>query len=106
MNRAERAKQYLPFDALRGLREELALREERHTRTERKELSETQQQELSLALSSLKKGDGVSVTYYAQGHYVVLDATLEKIDAYKGVLVLSGVTVSFEDLYDIALRNR
>ena len=105
MNRTERAKQFLPFDALRGLREELALREEKHSRSERKELSESQQQDLSRTLSSLRPGDNVSVTYFLQGHYVTLDATLEKTDAYKGVLLLSGIPVPFDDLFDISMKD-
>ena len=40
MTRQERAKQFMPFDAMKGLKEALAIREERHNRVENRELSE------------------------------------------------------------------
>ena len=40
MNRVERAKQFLPFDALKGLKEELESREEKMSRVPRHELTE------------------------------------------------------------------
>ena len=42
MNKADRAAQFQPFDALKGLQEELRAREERRTRVAKKELSEEQ----------------------------------------------------------------
>ena len=39
---SDRARQFLPFDALKGLQEELRIREERRTRIEKKALSEEQ----------------------------------------------------------------
>ena len=40
MERSERAKQFMPFDALTGLRKKLAAVEERHSRVERAVLDE------------------------------------------------------------------
>ena len=40
MTRQERAKQFMPFDAMKGLKEALVIREERHNRVEKRELSE------------------------------------------------------------------
>ena len=40
MTQAERAKQFAPFDAMKGLQEALRDREERHARVERHEISE------------------------------------------------------------------
>ena len=51
MNREDRAKQFLPFDALKGLREELKRREEIALRTERRQLSEEESERLSKAYS-------------------------------------------------------
>ena len=44
MTTAERAKQFAPFDAMKGLQEALRDREERHSRVERHEISEEQQE--------------------------------------------------------------
>ena len=67
MNRAERAKQFLPFDALKGLQDELKIREERLTCVEKAELTEEACERLSSILATLNKGDFVSVT----GHVFV-----------------------------------
>ena len=40
MTRAERAKLFAPFDAMKGLQEALRDREERHLRVEKHEISE------------------------------------------------------------------
>ena len=48
----------MPFDAMKGLQEALRDREERHLRTERRELSEEQAAELNAALSRLRDGLG------------------------------------------------
>ena len=101
MNRAERAKQFLPFDTLKGLREELGLREERHTRVEKKELSETQQAEISDTLSSLQKGDLIEVTYYLGGHYITLEAVLDKLDTTAFRLVIADISVPFSEIFSI-----
>lgn len=42
MTRAERAKIFSPFDAMKGLQEALRDREERHLRVERLDISEEQ----------------------------------------------------------------
>ena len=44
MNRQERAKQFMPFDALKGLKEALKAKEEKLTRVAKRELSEEQQE--------------------------------------------------------------
>ena len=93
MNREDRAKQFLPFDALKGLQEELRRREEAALRTERREPSEEAAEVLSRRLNLLKKGSRVHVTYYEGGHYHSLTASVMKVDTVHGILT---VTVSGE----------
>ena len=45
-----RAAQFLPFDALKGLSEEIQSRIEKRSRVERKELSEERKEEISAVL--------------------------------------------------------
>ena len=56
MNRQERAKQFMPFDALKGLKEALKAKEEKLTRVAKRELSEEQQEILSEVITQLEKG--------------------------------------------------
>ena len=57
LSKESRAVQFAPFDALKGLTEELALREQKRLLIEKKELSEEQSNELSNLLSIIKNGD-------------------------------------------------
>lgn len=61
MSRQDRAKQFLPFDAMKGLTEALREREERHARTERREIGEEQQEANSQVLARIEKGMRVEV---------------------------------------------
>ena len=47
LTREERAKLFAPFDAMKGLKEALRDREERHSRVARHEISEEQAEENS-----------------------------------------------------------
>ena len=47
MMRQERAKQFMPFDAMKGLQEALRDREERHSRVEKHDISEEQMEKNS-----------------------------------------------------------
>ena len=105
MNREDRAKQFMAFDALKGLREELKKREEKYLRERKKELTEEQATELSQTLSVLKKGDIVKITFYYSGHYVVLTDKIQLISlAYKYISV-SDNKIPFDDILEIS-RNQ
>ena len=56
LSRMSRAAQFAPFDALKGLTEELERRELKKLYTNKKELSEEQEIEISNQLTKLKKG--------------------------------------------------
>lgn len=53
MTQAERAKQFAPFDAMKGLQEALRDREERHARVERHDISEEDIERNSSVLAML-----------------------------------------------------
>ena len=63
MNREERAKQFMPFDALKGLQEELRIREERRTRVTKKTLSEEQIERISAVLAKIRQGSQIEITF-------------------------------------------
>ena len=103
MNKADRAAQFQPFDALKGLQEELRAREELRTRVEKKELSEEQIESLSTALAKINKRSEVEITFYAGGHYYSLTGTVtDKNDIYKYLVVGDG-KIFYDDIYEIRL---
>lgn len=103
MNRADRAKQFQPFDALKGLQEELRSREERRTRVEKKEISEEREEEISAELTKIYKRSDIEITFYRGGHYYSLEGTvLEKNDVYKYLLV-GQERIYYMDIYELKL---
>ena len=70
MNRQDRAKQFAPFDALKGLREALAKKEYDLGKVERGEHSEELDAEISEQLSKVRRGDRIALTCYQDGYYV------------------------------------
>ena len=67
MTVADRAKQFAPFSALRGLPEELAQKERIYQ--PRKILSSDMAEQLDRMLQTVHPGHMVTVVYYQQGRY-------------------------------------
>lgn len=80
MKLSDRAKIFLPFDALKGFRE--ALKEEEKERCERKILSEEQKEELNNQISLLQKGMLIKIKVYndAQQTYDEVEGIFTRLD--------------------------
>lgn len=97
-----RAKIFMPFDALQGFREALAERE--RTVIPRSELSAETMEELERKLKETRPGDMVTVLYYSRGEYVKLCGLVSKIDYEKHILQVVGTSVPFADLSGLAVH--
>lgn len=80
-NRVARAKQFLPFDALKGLQE--ALREKEIEYEEKKELSEDTLNNLNDKFNQLDNGSFVKITFYKNGKYSEIKGRVTNIDYIK-----------------------
>lgn len=103
MNREERAKQFMPFDALKGLKEELKKREERRLRQDREELRDEEIESLTKALNSLKNGMRVSITYYnvITERYVTITDTFIKLYRETRIFITENFKINFDDLKEV-----
>ena len=81
MNKVARAKQFLPFDALKGLQE--ALREKEVEYEEKKELSEDTLNDLNDKFNQLDNGSFVRITFYKNGKYSEIKGRVTNIDYIK-----------------------
>ncbi|MDD6155602.1 MAG: YolD-like family protein [Lachnospiraceae bacterium] len=99
MSREDRAKQFMPFAALKGFEEELEKKEKMIV--EKVELSEERKEELDRAFSQIKKRDMVEVIYYKDGEYLQLKGMVSRIDAEGGSLTVVNTKIPFSDLYNI-----
>lgn len=98
MNREDRAKQFAPFDALKGLREALREKEIEHERQQKKELSDEDAKELEKTIKSLSKGDTAEILYFKDGYYITKSINIEKIDTVFRHIKTSENTISFDHI--------
>jgi len=99
--RANRAAQFNPFDALKGLQEALREKEEKLSRTKKKELTEDQQAELSTSINKLERGKTIEVTFYDNGYYVTVTGQVVDMNVIYRFLVINKVKVHFDEMYQI-----
>ena len=102
---SQRAKQFMPFSAVKGLEEALAMQERKATRVKRIELNEDAVEKLNHTLQRLEKEMRVSVTYYASGHYQKMEGMVQVIDAVRQVLKVDGIRIPFENIFSLAIRE-
>ena len=101
MTTKERAKIFMPFDAMKGLSEALREKEEMRLRVDRRILSDEESAAVNDALNSITKGMAVCVTYYNQCHEAKRYGVVKSIDyAYKFVIV-NNEKILFDDVYAI-----
>lgn len=97
---SERAKQFMPFDALKGLKEALRLKEYKHEKIQMGDLPEEEIEEISKILSSLKKGDSVNVSIFDDG-YIKNISGIIKLDLEKKSFSIENQTYLLEQLIKI-----
>lgn len=101
MPRSRRAKQFQPFDALRGLKEAIAAKEK--VPTPRRYLSEDRIAEIDKLLCSLRKGQIVTVVYYGvyEQEYLQLTGPVLKVDPYWHSLQVGNMVIDFLEIDQI-----
>ena len=95
--KAERAKIFAPFAALKG--HDALLREKEKVKVEKKILADDRISEIDAVLRVLGRGDGVAVEYYTGDGYVKKGGVVERVG--KDSLTFDGKTVRFCDIYDV-----
>ena len=99
MDRAERAKQFMPFAALEGL--DRTLFDFNRPEDERVCLGEDAQIELDRRLHTLCPGREVCAVYYANRQYTALSGTVMKIDLTGRSLLIDDTWVALDDILDL-----
>ena len=96
---SDRAKQFMPFAALKGFYDIIDRREE--VSVPKKELSEDDCAALSAKLSAIEKGQVLQVIYYHDGAYVKQCGCVSRVDFTFRKLTLVKTEINFDDIYDI-----
>ena len=100
MPRHMRAKQFAPFDALKGLQEALRMEEYKHERIEKGDLSQERIEEISNVISNLENGDLVEVEYFIDGYYKTNKGKV-KVDIIAQTLIFDNAKICFSDISEI-----
>ncbi|WP_328587812.1 YolD-like family protein [Konateibacter massiliensis] len=99
MDRENRAKQFMPFDALKGFREALA--EKERILVPKRELSEEQKEELDRKLRKVQKLDIVTVEFFQNKEYVQITGMVSRIEEQSKVLEIANTKIAFDDISDL-----
>ncbi len=103
MTRQQRAKQFQPFDAMKGLSKALKKRELRRLQETKKEINDDRAEKISLALVKVKKGTKLCLEYYNNFRSVVKTGRVNLIDnAYK-FIEIDNEKIYFEDIYELQI---
>ena len=103
MSREERAKQFMPFAALKGYPE--ALRKKEKIVVPRMELSEEYQEELERKLHQIRKNDVVTAVYFYKEEYLKKKGIVSRMDMTARVIQIVNTKICIDDLYDIEKEN-
>ena len=99
MSREERAKQFMPFAALKGYPD--ALRKKEKIIVSRMELPEEYGELLDRKLHQVKRNDMITVVYFHEDEYVKRMGMVSGIDGARRVLKLVDTKIRFDDIYEI-----
>ena len=102
MSREDRAKQFMPFAALKGYPE--ALQKKEKIVVPKVEVSEEYAEVLDRKLRNVKKNDIITVIYYSNHEYLKKTGMVSRIDETSRVLKIVNTRINFDDIYDIILE--
>ncbi|MDD4624347.1 MAG: YolD-like family protein [Bacilli bacterium] len=98
-NNFNRAKQFAPFDSLRGFR--ALLEEKEKIKDLKKNLSEDEYEELSNKIKEIKKGNNIELIYYSNKEYIKINGLVSNIDFIYKFLVIGNIKINFNNIYKI-----
>ena len=97
---SDRARQFLPFDALKGFKE--AIKERQKIKVEKPVLSEEMAIELSYKLNQVKKGMIVKIVHYDNEEYIETFGMVSEFSEVFNYLKIVKKKILFENIFDIS----
>ena len=104
MSAKDRAKQFAPFDALKGLHDALKIKEYENERVQKGEVDEEKANQISKILYSFENGRKVKVLYFEDGHYLSIKGK-GNLKVEENIIEVDKKKISLDDLFDIELVN-
>lgn len=104
LTNAERARQFVPFDALKGLRDAIKLKEYEHDQIEKGILSEDQIYEISNILLNIDDNSVVAIEFYEDGYYLN-EQGQAKLDTINNIIIINGRKILLDNIHNIKFIN-
>jgi len=99
MDRAERAKIFMPFARLKGYYDLIIAQEDGHE--VKRQMDDETAVKNSDKLNCIKKGSSIKVEYYENGNYITEKGEISRIDYSCKFLVVNDQKIWFDDIMDI-----
>ena len=96
---SDRARQFLPFDALKGFKE--AIKKRQKVKVDKIELSDEMAVELSYKLNQVKKGMIIKVIHYDNDEYIETFGIVSEFNETFNYLKIVKTKILFENILDI-----
>ncbi len=94
-----RAKQFMPFDALEGLRK--MIKEAEKEVADKVVLSENLISEVNEKLKTINKKDTVELIYYKENNYIRKIVEVNKVDEINKALITTDEVIYFDNILNI-----
>lgn len=98
---SERAKQFMPFAALKGLPE--ALEKMERIIVPKIELSEEMIAEIDYKIQQIRTGDIITITHFSEGEYLKTTGMIAKIDIEDQFIQIVDTIITFDNLANIEI---
>lgn len=103
-DRTERAKQFMPFAALKGFED--LVNEQTRSPEKRRELCEEDIQLISEKLAEIEKNDLIEITYYKIDGYTIKRGAVSEINFLRHYVTVVKEKIFFEDITKVDIIRR
>ncbi len=101
---SERAKQFMPFSALKGLNEALAEKELRYD--EMPHLTDEEVDSINNTLAKIKPHDSIILDFNRFGRNRHIEGAVQRYDTALRAIEVNSVQISFDEIYNIILKEK
>lgn len=102
MSNSDRARQFLPFDSLKGLQEALRIKEYENERISRNDISDDLMEKISSNMINYEEGKEVSIKYFVDGYYKNIKG-VPLINYDERIILISEIKIEFDNVFDFEL---
>lgn len=97
-----RAKQFMPFDALKGFKEAIRIIENKGSK--KKTLSDDSVSYINNKLKQLHKNSNVTIKYYDGLDYIETSGLIKKVDNINKQIYVLNSKINFGDILDVEIK--